>query len=138
MMIYVKPSPYLTTHAREELYKASSIIVNELMGRKQNKITINIAVKGKGLESDVDGYCLCTEEYDNGKPKEFDVDIRGDRGVDFAIKCLAHELVHVWQMCTGRIDDKVYHNTTDHYNSSWEIEARELEEPLYSLYLKNA
>lgn len=137
-MIYIKPSPYLTAEKREILYNATSIILNELMGRKQSRVTINIAVKGKGLEKDVDGYCLCTEEYDNGKPKEIDVDIRGDKGMDFAIKCLAHELVHVWQMCTGRIDERTYHKTKDHYNSSWEREARELEEPLYNLYLKNS
>jgi len=137
-MIYIKPSPLLTTEKREILYNAASVILNELMGRKQNRVTINISVKGKGLGKDVDGYCLCTEEYDNGKPKEIDVDIRGDKGIDFAIKCLAHELVHVWQMCTGRIDERTYHKTKDHYNSSWEREARELEEPLYNLYLKNS
>ena len=137
-MIYIKPSPLLTTEKREILYNAASIILNELMGRKQGRVNINISVKGKGLGKDVDGYCLCTEEYDNGKPKEIDVDIRGDKGMDFAIKCLAHELVHVWQMCTGRIDERAYHKSKDHYNSPWEREARELEEPLYNLYLKNS
>jgi hypothetical protein len=137
-MIYIKPSPLLTTEKREILYNAASIILNELMGRKQGRVTVNISVKGKGLGKDVDGYCLCIEEYDNGKPKEIDVDIRGDKGVDFAIKCLAHELVHVWQMCTGRIDERTYHKTKDHYNSSWEREARELEEPLYNLCMKNS
>jgi hypothetical protein len=137
-MIYIKPSPLLTNEKREILYNAASIILNELMGRKHGRVTINISVKGKGLGKDVDGYCLCTEEYDNGKPKEIDVDIRGDKGMDFAIKCLAHELVHVWQMCTGRIDERAYHKSKDHYNSPWEREARELEEPLYNLYVKNS
>lgn len=137
-MIYIKPSPYLTTEKREILYDAASVILNELMGHKHNRVLVNISVKGKGLGKDVDGYCLCTEEYNNGKPKEIDVDIRGDKGMDFAIKCLAHELVHVWQMCTGRIDEEVYHKSKDHYNSPWEREARELEEPLYNLYVKNS
>jgi hypothetical protein len=137
-MIYIKPSPLLTTEKREILYDAASVILNELMGRKRSRVLVNISVKGKGLERGVDGYCLCTEEYDNGKPKEIDVDIRGDKGIDFAIKCLAHELVHVWQMCTGRIDEEVYHKSKDHYNSPWEREARELEEPLYNLYVKNS
>lgn len=137
-MIYIKPSRYLTATKREELYKAGSIIMEELLGRKANKYTVLISVKGAGLGKDVDGYCLCTEETDAGKPIEFEVDIRGDRGLDFAIKCMAHELVHVWQMCTGRIDESLYHKTSDFYNSPWEIEARELEQPLYELYLKQA
>ena len=138
MILYIKPNKYLTADQRDELYKAGSIFLNELLGRKQRKIDIIVSVKGSGLDRDVDGYCLCTEEYENGKPKEFEVDIRGDRGLDFAIKCMAHEFVHIWQMCTGRIDEATYHKTTDHYNSSWEQEARELEDPLYTMYIKNA
>lgn len=138
MILYVKPSRYLTAEKREQLYLAGSLFLDELMGSKQRKIEIAVSVKGKGLAENVDGYCLCTEEYDNGRPREFEVDIRGDRGLDYAIKCMAHEFVHVWQMCTGRIDERQYHNTSDHYNSPWEIEARELEQPLYELYLKNS
>ncbi len=137
-MIYIKRSRYLTSAKSEELYKAAFIIMNELMGRKANKIDVIISVKGTGLDHDVDGYCLCTEETAAGRPTEFELDIRGNRGLDFAIKCMAHELVHVWQMCTGRINEAQYHKTNDHYNSPWEIEARELEQPLYELYLKQA
>lgn len=137
-MIYIKPSRYLTAAKREELYTAASIIIDELLGRKANKYSIIISVRGSGLGEDVDGYCLCTEETATGKPIEFEVDIRGDKGLDYAIKCMAHELVHVWQMCTGRISESMYHKTTDFYNSPWEIEARELEQPLYELYLKQA
>ena len=137
MILYIKPSRYLTAEKREQLYLAGSLFLDELMGSKQRKIEIIVSVKGKGLSENVDGYCLCTEEYDNGKPREFEVDIRGDRGVDYAIKCMAHEFVHIWQMCTGRIDESQYHRTSDHYNSPWEIEARELEQPLYEIYLKN-
>lgn len=137
-MLYIKPSRYLTADKREELYNAASMFLNELMSHKQrNRVVVNISVRGKGLDPKVDGYCLCTEEYDNGKPKEIEVDIRGDRGLDYAVKCMAHELVHVWQMCTGRIDESVYHKTKDHYNSAWEREARELEQPLYEMWLKN-
>lgn len=138
MILYVKPSPYLTALKREQLYLAGSLFLDELMGSKQRKIEIIVSVKGKGLAENVDGYCLCTEEYDNGRPREFEVDIRGDKGLDYAIKCMAHEFVHIWQMCTGRIDECQYHQTSDHYNSPWEIEARELEQPLYELYLKNS
>ncbi|MFZ9472695.1 MAG: hypothetical protein ACO26H_03255 [Sediminibacterium sp.] len=137
MILYIKPSRYLTAEKREALYNAGSLFLEELMGGKSRKIEVLVSVKGAGLNKDVDGYCLCTEEYDNGKPREFEVDIRGDRGLDFAIKCMAHEFVHIWQMCTGRIDEKTYHKTQDFYNSPWEIEARELEQPLYELYLKN-
>lgn len=138
MILYIKPSRYLTAAKREELYKAGGLFLEELMGNKARKIEVVVSVKGAGLAEHVDGYCLCTEEYDNGKPREFEVDIRGDRGLDFAIKCMAHEFVHVWQMCTGRIDENDYHKTKDFYNSEWEVEARELEEPLYELYLKNS
>ena len=137
MILYVKPSRYLTAAKREALYNAGSLFLEELMGGKQRKIEIIVSVRGKGLAENVDGYCMCTEEYDNGKPREFEVDIRGDRGLDFAIKCMAHEFVHIWQMCTGRIDENTYHKTKDFYNSPWEIEARELEDPLYNLYIKN-
>lgn len=138
MIVYIKPSRYLTAAKREELYKAAGVFLDELLGGKQRKIEIIVSVRGSGLHEDVDGYCLCTEEYNNGKPREFEVDIRGDRGLDFAIKCMAHEFVHIWQMCTGRIDESTYHKTKDFYNSEWEIEARELEQPLYELYLKNS
>jgi hypothetical protein len=137
MILYVKPSRYLTAKKREQLYLAGSIFLEELMGNTQRKIDIVVSVKGKGLAEHVDGYCLCTEEYGNGKPREFEVEIRGDKGLNHAIKSMAHEFVHVWQMCTGRIDESVYHKTKDFYNSTWEIEARELEQPLYELYLKN-
>jgi len=139
MILYIKPSRYLTAAKREELYKAGALFIEELMGdSRRKKFDIIVSVKGAGLNPYVDGYCLCTEEYDNGKPREFEVDIRGDRGLDFAIKCMAHEFVHIWQMCTGRIDEKAYRNSKDHFNSPWEVEARELEEPLYELYLKNS
>lgn len=137
MILYIKPSKYATAEKREELYKAGSIFLNELMDNSSRKIEIIVSVKGTGLDENVDGYCLCTEEYDNGNPKEFQVDIRGDKGVDYAIKCMAHEFVHVWQMCTGRINENVYHNTKDYYNSPWEVEARELEQPLYELYVNS-
>jgi hypothetical protein len=136
-MIYIKRSRYLTSAKHEELYKAASLFMTELMGRKADKVDVIISVKGTGLEDHVDGYCLCTEENSAGKGIEFELDIRGNRGLDFAIKCMAHELVHVWQMSTGRISEKQYHKTTDHYNSPWEVEARELEEPLYEMYLKS-
>ena len=135
--MYIKPSRYLTASKREELYKAGGIFLEELLSKKQRKIEVVVSVRGKGLGKDIDGWCLCTEEYDNGRPREFEVDIRGDRGLDYAIKCMAHEFVHIWQMCTGRIDEKTYHKTTDFYNSPWEKEARELEDPLYELYLKS-
>lgn len=138
MILYIKPSRYLSAAKREELYKAGSLFLEELMDGKQRKIEVIVSVRGAGLAENVDGYCLCTEEYDNGKPKEFEVDIRGDRGLDYAIKCMAHEFVHIWQMCTGRINEGVYHSTKDHYNSEWEVEARELEDPLYEIYLKNS
>lgn len=138
MILYIKPSKYLNAEKREELYTAGNLILNELMGGSKRKIEIIVSVKGAGLEDHIDGYCLCTEEYDNGKPREFEVDIRGDRGLDFAIKCMAHEFVHVWQMCTGRINESTYHKTKDFYNSPWEIEARELEQPLYELYVKHS
>lgn len=128
----------MTAAKREEVYKAASLFLNELLDRSDRKVEVIISVKGAGLDENVDGYCLCTEEYDNGKPKEIQVDVRGDRGLDFLIKCLAHELVHVWQMMTGRIDESVYHNTKDHWNSPWEVEARELEMPLYEMYLSQA
>ena len=136
MVVYIKQSRYLTAEKREELYNASSLFLNELLGKKDRKVYVEISVRGKGLQDHIDGYCLCTEDYDNGKPKEIMVEIRGDRGLDYAIKCLAHELVHVWQMMTGRIDNKAYKG--NHYHSPWEIEARELEQPLYELYVKNS
>jgi hypothetical protein len=136
VVVYIKQSRYLTAAKREELYSAASLFLNELLGKKDRKVYVEISVRGKGLKDYVDGYCLCTEDYPNGKPKEIMVEIRGDKGLDHAIKCLAHELVHVWQMITGRIDNKAYKG--DHYYSPWEIEARELEDPLYELYVKNS
>lgn len=138
VVVYVRPSRYMTRAKREEVYKAACLFLNELLDGKDRKVEVIISVKGAGLAKHVDGYCLCTEEYDNGKPREIYVEVRGDRGLDFLIKCLAHELTHVWQMMTGRIDEDEYHSTKDHYNSPWEIEARELEMPLYEMYLKNS
>lgn len=138
MILYIKPSRYLTAAKREQLYKAGLLFLDELMDSKKRKFDVIVSVRGAGLHENVDGYCLCTEEYDNGKPREFEVEIRGDRGLDFAIKCMAHEFVHVWQMATGRINEHEYHRTHDYYNSPWEVEARELEDPLYELYLKNS
>lgn len=135
MVLSLKPSAYLTIENRHALHSAGCLILNELMDTTLNKIKVVISIKGATLAENVDGRCRCTEEYNDGKPREFEVDIRGDCGLPFAIKCMAHELVHVWQMCTGRIDKDIYHNTKDYYNSPWEVEARELEQPLYELYL---
>lgn len=138
MLVYVRPSRYLTRNKREEVYKAASLFLNELLDRKDRKVEVIISVRGAGLAEHVDGYCLCTEEYDNGRPREIYVEVRGDKGLDFLIKCLAHEVVHVWQMITGRIDEKEYLDTKDYWNSPWEVEARELEMPLYEMYVKNS
>ena len=135
IVLYINANKYTVAEKRAELYNAGSVFLNELMDDVDGEISIIVSVKGSGLEEGVDGYCLCTEEHDDGKPKEFQVDIRGDMGLEHAIKCMAHEFVHVWQMCTGRIDENVYHNTKDYYNSPWEVEARELEQPLYELYV---
>lgn len=137
VVVYVRPSRYMTRQKREEVYKAASLFLNELLGKRDRKVEIIISVRGAGLGENIDGYCLCTEEHDNGKPREIRVDVRGDKGLDFLIKCLAHEIVHVWQMMTGRIDESVYHSTKNYWNSPWEIEARELEQPLYEMYIKN-
>lgn len=138
MLVYVRPSRYLTRAKREEVYKAACLFLNELLDKRDRKVEIIVSVRGAGLAKHVDGYCLCTEEHDNGKPREIYVEVRGDKGLDFLIKCLAHELVHVWQMMTGRINEKEYLGTKDYWNSPWEVEARELELPLYEMYVKNS
>jgi hypothetical protein len=137
-MLYIKPSRYINAEKRDELYKAASIFLNELMDPDEKAdTTIEISVKGKGLDVGVDGYCLCVDEDSKGKATEILIDIRGDRGLDYAIKCMAHEIVHAWQMITGRIDIQLHADLEDHYNAPWEVEARELEEPLYEMYLKH-
>ena len=141
MITYVRPSRYLTAKKREQLYKALEIFSDELFdGRKLPRVEVIVSVRGAGLEEHLDGVCHLEEEYDNGKPKEIVIDIRGDRGLDFAVKCLAHEFVHVWQYCTGRMEKFGLHkrNQLDYRSQPWEIEAFELEEPLYEMWLKNS
>ena len=66
VVVYVRPSRYMNRNKREEVYKAACLFLNELLDRKDRKIEVIISVKGAGLAEHVDGYCLCTEEYDNG------------------------------------------------------------------------
>ena len=136
MIVYVRPSRYMTAAKREEVYKASFVFLNELLDDEDDDIIIDISVRGDGLTKDVDGYCLCVDEFDNGKPSEISIEVRGDKGLDHLIKSLAHETVHAWQMITNRMDPSKYKG--DYWNAPWEIEARELEEPLYELYLENS
>jgi hypothetical protein len=141
MKTYIKPSRYLTAKKREQLYLALEVFTEELFdGSRLPKVDVIVSVRGTGLEDHVDGYCHVEEQYDNGKPKEIYVEIRGNRGLDFAVKCLAHEFVHVWQMCTGRLQrmTTLAAARTDYKNQPWEVEAFELEDPLYELYLKNS
>jgi hypothetical protein len=139
VVLYIKPSRYINAEKRDELYKAATLFLNELMDPdEKTNVIIEISVKGSGLQKFVDGYCLCTDEDSKGRPKEIAIDIRGDRGLDYAIKCMAHEIVHAWQMITGRIDIQMHADLEDHYNAPWEVEARELEEPLYEIYLQNS
>lgn len=138
MFLKVNRSKYLSAGQQDEVYKAASVILNELLGKKINrKVEVLISVKGAGFEKDVDGFCHVSEEYDNGSPREFEVEIRGDKGIDKTIQYLAHELVHVWQIMTGRFTTEQYNKHDDYWSAPWEIEARNMEMRLYELYLNS-
>ena len=73
-------------------------------------------------------------------------------GRDKLIETVAHEMVHAWQMATGRLKDKFrggykqlwkckdgkyrnYHNT-EYAKQPWEVEAYKMQGPLTKLFMK--
>lgn len=105
-------------------------------------MVINIEIANK-VEDDNDGYCE-VEDYENTKPREFNITIRKNPSTRYMLMTLAHECVHVKQYASGELNDKhtlwrgtrVNDEKIDYWELPWEIEAHGRERGLYTMFIE--
>ena len=93
--------------------------------------TLEINVHIKDFKDDNSyGYALATDDADDNRPREFDVDINKDTRLRRLLETVAHEMVHVKQFARGELNEKpawlgkTYNiNKTEYWDLPWEIEA---------------
>lgn len=99
------------------------------------------------VRTDMEECGVCEYETTNINPRSFIIEISKKVKGDEFVKTIAHELVHVKQYVRGELKERYkprshllwYDNVVEmtkegHYNSPWEVEARELEEKLFDLF----
>jgi hypothetical protein len=106
----------------------------------RHKLTINVNHRGLKREH-VDGWCWV--EDCNWNPREFMIEIQTGLPRDHYIQTLLHELQHVLQHVRGDLRDKrgircwkgTNCSDVNYEDQPWEIEARQMEEVLWTQYL---
>jgi len=93
---------------------------------------------------DVYGYC-CIEQYDeNDDVYELSMDVQKGQTNSEIIHTLAHEMVHIHQYVTKKLNDdltvwkgkKIDSDNIDYEDHPWEIEAMMIGDKLYTLWEK--
>ena len=125
------------------LNEAVPFFVQKLIGyRTQSVLELSF------VRTDMEECGMCEYEYSNISPRSFIIEIGKKVKGDEFIKTIAHELVHVKQYVKGELKERytprshlLWHNkvvevTEDsYYSAPWEIEARELEQKLFLLFV---
>ena len=147
-MIFVETTGGLKKD-RELAEEVMWFCIETLMPRMKN-LGVECEITNK-LESDVLGYAWCVED---NRDCVIQIDNRLSRDVsrDKFIETVCHEMVHVWQMATGRMKDTWRggykqlwkckdgkfrnYNKTAYARQPWETEAYALEGKLAELFKK--
>eukprot|EP00918_Siedleckia_nematoides_P104680 GHVU01228499.1.p1 GENE.GHVU01228499.1~~GHVU01228499.1.p1 ORF type:complete len:181 (+),score=7.01 GHVU01228499.1:1196-1738(+) len=137
-------------HKVELINRATRILLDALMSRKlQNTLNLKIHLRKTVLKGTTVGAFVCIL---NGckKQKEHKIVLDWDRGSRQLLTTLAHELIHVHQRVTGKLQwrvwksDKQLHarwdgqeiglvDAIDYRERPWEIEAYAKQDDLYQL-----
>lgn len=125
-----------------ELEYAANFYMGVLAPRLVDKLSVNIVLKKLG---DVHGFCEVVDG--ERRPRDFEIELNRKLNRYDILHALAHELVHVKQYARNEILDKgkvthflgkTYVNeSTDYYDSPWEIEAYGREVGLYIKFIKH-
>ena len=115
--------------------------------RLQSNTTLRI-VFSKNLSKNDGLDACCMWEDDNLRPREFMIQIDKDLTEESIFLYLAHEMVHLKQYLKGELVDllrspqkckwmgkRIDENAYDYHDLPWEIEAYELENPLYEGFI---
>ena len=102
---------------------------------------LDITINNRGLlREGVFGWCSAES---GSRPREFEIELHNRMDVELYARTLLHELWHVYQHVTGNLKEMrgktlwkgIDHSDTDYSDQPWEIEAEEMEEILYNLYI---
>lgn len=110
----------------------TTFCIEQLMPRLHS-LELNIRLRDFGKD-DTYGYCLATDDADQARPREFNIDINCRVKLRLMLETVAHELVHVKQFARGELyqssvtmkhrwQGKWYKRTPSYWNQLWEIEA---------------
>ena len=147
-MIFVETTGGLKRD-RELAEKVIWFCMETLMPRMKN-LGVECEITNK-LEGGVLGYAWCVED---NRDCAIQIDNRLSRDVsrDKFIETVCHEMVHVWQIATGRMKDTwrggykqlwkckdgKYRNytNTNYASQPWEVEAYKMQGPLTKAFMK--
>ena len=147
-MIFVETTGGLKRD-RELAEKVIWFCMETLMPRMKN-LGVECEITNK-LEGGVLGYAWCVED---NRDCAIQIDNRVSRDVsrDKFIETVCHEMVHVWQIATGRMKDTwrggykqlwkckdgKYRNygNTEYAKQPWEVEAYKMQGPLTKRFMK--
>lgn len=85
----------------------------------------------------------------NHRPKDFIITLNRRISRNNILRCLAHEIVHMWQYATGKLFDYIYcpdvkfdnqrynTNTVDYKYRPWELQAYGLQDNLLQEFLQD-
>ena len=110
---------------------------------RMNYVRVNLRIKD--LKDDALGYCLPSDDADEFRPREFDIEVHNKLPLRRFLQTVAHEMVHAKQFAKGEL----YESTRlgkhkwrgnwlpkaniDYWDQPWEIEAHGRE---YGLFIQ--
>lgn len=123
-------------------YAESMIIfcVEHLMPRMKN-IEVNLHIKDFGKDDSL-GYALPTDDANEQRPREFDIEVHKKQPLRRFLETVAHEMVHVKQFARGELYESSrmgkhrwqgewLSKEPDYWDQPWEIEAHGRETGLF-------
>jgi hypothetical protein len=138
---------FVTEEIDSLLYDTTKIVLDNLLGKKAEKVDLTIIIDDDCYDEGCDGYCIETDK------NTFDVFLGShlwqwdeDKKIREIVTTLAHELVHVAQFVKGLLKNKsseitVYEkktfilSETDYEDLPWEKEAFALQTLLANIVI---
>ena len=113
----------------------------QMLMPRMNSLEINVRIKNFGKDDSM-GYALPTDDADNLRPREFDIDICKNQRLRSLLETVAHEMVHVKQFARGELYESTrrskhrwqgewLNKEPDYWDQPWEIEAHGREVGLF-------
>jgi hypothetical protein len=127
---------------RPYVKRAIEFYAHELLSSKMIE-NINLKVKFDKTIVDVYGYASVEVRTDNGKARDFLIEMNPKIGGRNILKSLAHEMVHIKQYAYDETNDNLTRwkgipidgNFEDYWRQPWEIEAYGIEAGLFRKFV---